>query len=269
MGGRFQPLLNDTSAMDGTDAVSSSKSRIHLKKDAAQAFSAIGLVCIGLGLLALVFGSLPLRLVDPAWQLQISSAFTSAGFFLLIGTLLVCSAEAFPVASAPLNDRVRLLRKLCTWMAVLYLVLIPVQLYAGVRVLRQKSSEEGNAQAFWQKFKRQLEATSNEQELRTALGKLPQPINLPPKLDQPFADFKDTIINQSDSRFKALAYEAEQARLKRLQDFIGEAANNCLHALLFAAGFAALAQAKPGAPTLLEQVLVRVGLQRPRRGRPL
>jgi hypothetical protein len=240
--------------------------RVQIKKRAAQAFSAIGLISIGLGLLALVFGSLPVSLRDPAWQLRVSTAFTSAGFYLLIGTLLVCTADAFPVASEPVNHRVRLLRKLCTWMAILYLVLIPFQLYAGVRVLRQKSIEDGRPLAQWRKLKHRIKATANEQELRILLAKLPEPVILPAKLDRPFVAFKNGIIEQSDSRFKALANQAEQDRSKRVQGFIVEAANNCLRSLLFAAGFAAFAQAKPWAPTLLEQVLERIGLKRRRPG---
>ena len=261
----IQALVTDTSRMDGIDPVSLGKSRNQLKNEAAQAFSAIGWVCIGLGLLALVFGSLPVRLLDPAWQLQVSTAFTSAGFFLLLGTLLVCTADAFSVASETLNKQVNVLRKLCTWLAILYLVLIPVQLYAGVRVLQQKSSEEGIPLAQWQKLKRQIQATANEQELRTLLAKLPQPINLPPKLDQPFVAFRNGIIEQSDSRFNALTYQTEQTRSKRLQGFIGEAANNSLRSLLFAAGFAAFDRPKPGSLSLLEHVLKLLGLFRPRR----
>lgn len=240
--------------------------RIQIKKRAARAFYAIGLINIGLGLLALVFGSLPVSLLDPAWQLWVSTAFTSAGFFLLLGTLLVCTADAFPAASEPLNRRVRLLRKLCTWMAILYLVLVPIQLYAGVRVLQQKSREDGLPLALWEKPKLQIKATANEQELRILLAKLPEPIILPATLDRPFVAFKNGIIEQSDSRFKALANQAEQDRSKRLQGFIVEAANNCLRSLLFAAGFAAFSQAKAGDPTLLEQVLVRIRLKRSRPG---
>ncbi|MDM7954172.1 MAG: hypothetical protein QUV07_13290 [Cyanobium sp. CZS 25K] len=212
-----------------------------------------------------MFSSLPVRLLDPAWQLQLAAAFTSAGFFLLIGTLLVCTADAFPVASETLNKQVKVLRKLCTWLAILYLVLIPVQLYAGVRVLQQKSSEDGRPLAQWQKLKRQIEATTNEQELRTLLGNLKQPITLPVKLDAPFATVRQAIVDQADSRFNALAYEVEQARSKRVQGFIGEATNNCLRSLLFAAGFAAFARPKPGALSLLEHVLELFGLYSPRR----
>lgn len=253
--------------MDATEPNFSGNTEIRIRKEAAQAFSVVGLISIGLGLLALVFGSLPVRLLAPAWQLQLSGALTGAGFSLLIGTLLICTASAFPGASQPTHGNVKLLRKICTWVAILYLVLIPIQLYAGMRVLQQKSSEEGRTQAAWKKFKRQLEATNSEQELRDMLGKLSQPINLPPKLNQPFLSFKQTIVAQADSRFNALAFQTDRARAKRLQDFIEEAANNCIKSLLLAAGFAAFAQGREGDPTLLDKALGLFGNKSRRRGR--
>ncbi len=253
--------------MDATEPNVSGSSEVRIGKEAAQAFSVIGLVSLGLGLVTLVFASLPVRLMDPAWQLQLSGALTGAGFSLLIGTLLICTASAFPGASQPIHGNVKLLRNICTWVAILYLVMIPVQLYAGMRVLQQKSGEEGRTQAAWKKFKRQLEATSNEQELRTLLGKLSQPINLPPKLNQPFLSFKQTIVAQADSRFNALVYQNDQARSERLQNFISEAANNTLKSLLFAGGFAAFGQGKEGGPTLLDKALGLFGNKPRRRGR--
>ncbi len=253
--------------MDATKLSSSGNNEIRIRKEAAQAFSVVGIVSIGLGFVVLVFNSLPVRLMDPVWQLQFSGALTAGGFSLLIGTLLVCTAGALPVSPTPIHTNVKLLRGICTWVAILYLALIPIQLYAGVRVLQQKTGEEGRTQASWKKFKKQLEATGNEQELRVLLGQLPQPINLPAKLDQPFPAFKQAIVAQADSRFNALVYQTNQARSKRLQGFIGEAANNSLKSLLFAAGFAAFAQGREGGPTLLEKAQGLFGNKSRRRSR--
>lgn len=195
-----------------------------------------------------------------------SSALSAAGFSLLIGTLLVCTAGALPVPASQDQANVKLLRGICTWVAILYLVMVPIQLYAGVRVLQQKASEEGRGQATWRKFKKQLEATANEQELRALLGRLPQPVELPAKLNQPFPEFKEAIVAQADSRFNALAFQTDEARSRRVQGFIGEAANNTLKTLLLATGFAAMAQAKPGAPTLLDKALGLFGNKPRRRG---
>jgi len=253
--------------MDATEFDSSGSQENRLRKEAARGFSVVGTVSIGLGLVVVVFSSLPVRLMDPVWQLQFSSALGAAGFSLLIGTLLVCTAGALPISPPPIHANVKLLRGLCTWVAIVYLALIPIQLYAGVRVLQQKASEEGRGQATWRKFKKQLEATTNEQELRALLGRLPDPVNLPAKLDQPFPQFKAAIVAQADSRFNALAYQTDQARSRRLQGFIGEAANNTLKSLLFAAGFAAFAQGRDGGPTLLDKALGLFGNKPRRRGR--
>jgi hypothetical protein len=253
--------------MDATELRSSDSGEIRIRKEAARAFSVVGIVSIGLGLVVLVFSSLPVRLMDPVWQLQFSGALAAAGFSLLIGTLLVCTAGALPVSPPPIHANVKLLRGICTWVAILYLALIPIQLYAGVRVLQQKASEEGRGQASWRRFKKQLEATSNEQELRALLGQLPEPVNLPAKLDQPFPQFKEAIVAQADSRFNALAFQTDQARSRRLQGFIGEAANNTLKSLLFAGGFAAFGQGKEGGPTLLDKALGLFGNKSRRRGR--
>lgn len=52
--------------MEMTEPGSSGSQEIRLRKEAARAFSAVGVVAIGLGLVVLVFGSLPVRLMDPA-----------------------------------------------------------------------------------------------------------------------------------------------------------------------------------------------------------
>ncbi|WP_216901820.1 HpsJ family protein [Synechococcus sp. CCY 9618] len=227
--------------------------------DIAELLSTTGLVLVAYGLIVLLFACLPLRLVDPEWQLRASGAFSTSGPFLLIGLLLLCLARSSTGASKQLISRVKLLRSLSTWAAILYLLLVPVQLHAGVRLLRQKSGQEAQLQAQWNTFKTQLQATTSEQELRSLLATLPQPVRLPDKLDIPLPVLKEQLLTNVDSRFNALRYQSAEASSQRWQNFLGEATSNCLKTLLVAIGFAAFAQRRPGDPTLLNQGLAVIG----------
>jgi hypothetical protein len=67
-----------------------------------------------LGLVTLVFSCLPVRLMEPAWQLQLSGGLTAAGFSILIGTLLICTAGALPTSPKPIHANVKMLCECCT-----------------------------------------------------------------------------------------------------------------------------------------------------------
>lgn len=236
------------------------------KRDVAGLLSTIGLVTIGYALTILVFGALPIKLLDPSWQLKAAGGFTSAGPFLLIGTMLSYLAKSFNDADQALLDRSILLRKICTWMAIVYLVMVPIQLHAGVKLLQGQAAQEAKSLAQWNKFKTRLQATSSMDELRTLLGTLKQPITLPPKITVPLATLKQQIIADAESRFNAFSYQSGEANSKRWQNFIGEATSSCLQTLLMAIGFAAFAQGRPGGPTLLARALTMVGKGPRRRG---
>ncbi|KAF0653393.1 hypothetical protein L107_07368 [Cyanobium sp. Copco_Reservoir_LC18] len=134
-------------------------------------------------------------------------------------------------------------------------------------MLQQESSQEGLTPAAWKTFKRQLEASSHEQEQRDLLGNLNLPNNLTPKLGQPFPAFVERFIVATDSRFHAPAHDTDQTNSGRLQSFISEGAINNLKSLLFAVEFAALARGLGGGPTLLEEARVLFGNKPRRRGR--
>ncbi len=248
------------------EVLTSSTRGSRTNRDLAGLLSTTGLVTIGYTLISLFFSCLPLKLVDPEWQLRAAGSFAASGPSLLVGSLLICLARAFDGTSQHLAGRVKLLRRLCTWTAILYLLLIPMQVHAGVRLLQQKSGEEAQLQAQWMKFRSQIQGTNSEEELRTLLSSLPQPAQLPSKLDVPLAVLKEQILTNADSRFRALKYQTEAARSQRWQNFISEAANTCLKTLLVAIGFAAFAQVRPGDPTLLNQGLVLIGKGSRRKG---
>ncbi|KEF40933.1 MAG: hypothetical protein ER33_14210 [Cyanobium sp. CACIAM 14] len=234
------------------------------EKETAGLLWVVGLVIIGYGLILLVFGFLPLGLLDPAWQLRASAALTGAGPYLLIGSLLACMARAFNRANQALVARVKLLRRISLWAAIVYLLFIPIQLQAGVQLLRQKSAREAQTLSEWQKFRARLRATSTEDDLRTLLAGMKQPITLPAKLDIPVATLKGRILADTDSRFSAFRFQAAQDRAARWQNFLAEATSNVLKTLLMLTGFAALAQLRPGQPSILQKGLILIRRKRSR-----
>ncbi len=52
--------------------------------------------------------------MEPAWQLQLSGGLTAAGFSILIGTLLICTAGALPTSPKPIHANVKMLCESCT-----------------------------------------------------------------------------------------------------------------------------------------------------------
>jgi hypothetical protein len=231
-------------------------------KETAGLLWIVGLVIIGYGLTLLGFGSLPLALLDPAWQLRAAAALTASGPYLLIGTLLACMAKTFHQRNQVLLARVKLLRHLSLWAALVYLVFIPIQLHAGVRLLQQKTAQELQTLAQWERFRTQLKGASTEGDLRMLLASMPNPITLPDSLNMPVATLRQRILADTDSRFSAFRYQAGQDRSARWQNFLAEASSNCLKTLLIVTGFGALAQVRPGEANLLEKGLSLVGRKR-------
>ena len=230
-----------------------------IQKDTGRLLFVGGLILIACSLNTLVLSSLPVRLLQADWQLQFASTLLSVGSLGLVGVLMLCTAPVFPPSDLKLEARVSLCRRLCTWVAMAYLVLIPIQLYAGVRLLNQQSAKETLNQKQWQSFRNRLEASRSEGELRSLLGTLPQPIALPERLQIPLPTLKQRLITEVESRFNALTYQTDGARSRRWQDFLLEAARNCLQSLLLGIGFAAVAQRHPGESTLLERLVGLTG----------
>ncbi len=227
-----------------------------------------GLILVAGAFNTLILSSLPFALFRAEWQLQFSGTFLTTGSLALAGALLLCASRAFHPSDPRLASRVVLCRRCCSWVAIACLLLIPVQLQAGVRLMQQQAAREAQNQAQWQSFKARLQASRSEQELRAILGGLPQPVQLPARLDMPLATLKQRLIAEVESRFNAASFRTDGARSSRWQDFLLEAFRNCLQSLLLAIGFAALAQGQPGEATLLAKALGRVGLGSRTRGQP-
>lgn len=218
----------------------------------------------GLGLLALFIFSvgtsfLPLRLMEPAWQLQVSSALTNNGSVALLGMLLVALASWLAPEDDLLQRRNTLLRRLALAAVIGYLLLIPLQtmaLWRGVdqgkqRISRQRKVVEARLEA----ISKAVETAQTPAELRSQLQSLPGAPSLPDaQLTQPMPQLRQrfaTALEQARTRLRATTSEPDPARIQKL---ITESLRISLSSLALAFAFAAGAQSGAKGLSLLDQL---------------
>jgi hypothetical protein len=85
--------------------------------------------------LAVALPLLPPRLLDPLWQLAFTAALTGNGFLALLAVLLINLAAALEPEAEWLLGRRQLVGSLCRWVALAFLLLIPLQGLAAWRAL--------------------------------------------------------------------------------------------------------------------------------------
>lgn len=208
---------------------------------ASRLFALVGWVLIGASLSSILFASLPVRLIDPAWQLLLISAILSNTGIILLGTLLVCGAALLNGNSDKLRQRSDLLRRSVGWFAVLLLVIIPFQFYVGYRANGVVQETENQSIQLIRKIIKGVTAANNEAELRSFVASLPSPPPVPEKFGAPFAVVKERLLNNFNSQINAANYQAGELRRQRLERFIAEASRNSVQAILMAIAFTGIA----------------------------
>jgi len=218
---------------------SSGSRRLHgLDSSLAQALFIGGAVLLASFANTLIFSAFPLQLLRPDWQLRVAGNLLSFGASALIGVLLVAiSQQGLSPQAGGMAPRARLIRKLAGWAAIGYLILIPAQVSAGLRLLGERAQADKQPNILWGKMRARILATETEAQLRALLGRLPEPPVLPEKFNAPLAKVKQELIDYTDARFAARSTQLEKARSERLQNFLNEVSRNSIQSLLLAFGF--------------------------------
>ena len=101
----------------------------------ASLLAAVANVLLLMFVLAVALPLLPLKLADPFWQLAFTGVLCSNGFLALLAVLLLNLAAALLPQADWLLGRRQLVGSLCRWVALAYLLLIPLQGLAAWRAL--------------------------------------------------------------------------------------------------------------------------------------
>lgn len=222
-----------------------------------------GWALIGSALNSILFASLPLKLSQSVWQLQLISAILTFSGFLLVGSLLVCGALLLNTGSTILNERSNLLRRFAGWFAILLFLIVPVQIYSGIKALHETEATENEAINGLRKVIQGMKATSSEAELRTFVAGLPNRPQLPARFDAPFPVIKQRALTNINAQLNTAINQLDESRQQRWEKFIGEVARNSVQAILMALAFNGIAQSRSGKPTLPQTLFQRVRLGAP------
>jgi len=189
----------------------------------------------------LLAAMLPLEILDSRWQVRVISALLGSSSLPLIGVVLMLLANFIDEGFSPFGSNIRLIRRLAGFAAIGFLLLIPLQITAGTRLLNQQSGNEVGQLKVLQGAADSIRSANNEDDLKNALRKLPgAPNNLNRPLGAPLPQVKAALISRLDPAVKRLQNQVDEAKKNRLEKAIGIWIRDAGMAAGYAIGFSGL-----------------------------
>lgn len=198
----------------------------------------------------------PVALIQPQWQLRMSGVLRGTAILPLMGVGLLLLANMIDPTVSPSSKQLRLIRRIATWAAVGYLLLIPLQTVGAVRNIRTEVSQ---AQAQINKLTtaaNQLQQAANEQELRTAIRSIPGGEQIADRpLGADVQTIKTALLGRIRPNIKRFENQLKESQDKAIQNTIIPLFRDGLISIGYALGFAGLGYSSSGKPNLLRRIL--------------
>lgn len=240
-----------------------------------RSFSRLALVFVAL-FATLVAGSLfPLQPLDPAWQSRVIGALVNAATLPLLAVALLHLSVLLDPQDPRLQQRYQLFCRLAAAASLGFLLLVPLQISAGLRLQQSTGSQQiqrlDQAQRKLTQFRTALSQATSSADLNQRLQQLNGPSLSPADLTLPLPVLKaqvTNVFNQAQSqinRDRSALATADPLQLLPLQ------LRGSVACLALAFGFAIFAL-RPGSEEipLLDELLLswqNTGLKRKQRAR--
>jgi len=204
---------------------------------------ALGLFIVFLAIL--LAAMLPLEILDSRWQVKVISALLGSASLPMVGVVLILFANFIDEGVSPFGSKISLFRRLAGFAAIGFLLLIPLQITAGSRLLNQQSGNEVTQLKTLQRAADAIRLANSEADLKTALRQLPgAPSNLDRPLAAPLPQIKNALISRLDPAIKRLQTQVDEAKQNRLQQALGIWIRDAGMAAGYAIGFSGLGSFK-------------------------
>lgn len=225
----------------------------------------MGGALIGVFVITVVGGMLPLRLLLPTWQLKISSLIIASAPYAGIGTIMILMAQKIDDESKELKKWVRRLRFLAIPAAIGFLLLLPLQTHASYKLLKSTSGEELQAISQLQEVLLAIQSAKSNEDLLAALSKLPGAPESLNKLTIPLPQAKKIISERLSGEINKLDNQSDNLNASRWQQGLVSWARNCLLSLCYSTGFSEIAKFPKSKNSLLFSIFMRLGWNRRKR----
>lgn len=216
-----------------------------------------------------VLAILPPAVLQPDWQLKLALTLQANGLQALIGCAMMSASPLLDPANKPLRNRAERIRLIAAWICVGWLLLIPLQLSSGIRLLRQSQSAVRLELRQREQQIDQLRQTRDERSFRVQFALMsptsaPFPDPLPASLERVRAE----AVRQFLGEWRRQQESVSRVFQEGLQAFLLRNLSNGLLCLMLMVGFAAIGRWRGQGPTVLTQVQQVLNRKRPSGLRP-
>jgi hypothetical protein len=207
--------------------------------------------------LAQVITSLfPVALLQPQWLARVSATIRGTASLPLIGTVLLMLANLLDGDVLPSGDQLRLIRRIASIVAIGFVLLIPLQSYGTVGIIRGQVEQSQGQLKKLADAANLIQKATTEPELREAIRAIPggeQLANRP--LGADVQAIKTGLLNRLRPSVKRMENQLKEAQNSAFQNTIGPLIRDGFIALAYAIGFAGMGYAKSGQPTPLRRLI--------------
>jgi hypothetical protein len=213
------------------------------RNDVANALRWASIALIGIFIVSMISVILPIQLFKPEWQDKLIGSIRGGASFPLEGVLFMMLASLLSPDDPVISKNLRRVRKFSAAMSLIFLLMVPLQLYTGYKVIGSRTTGEFESLAVLKNGAYAIDRSASEAEFRAALASIPGAPPLPAtKLTEPIPLLKANVLQQINPQIKQLETQIGEQRRKRTQLFIGFGIRDVFICLLYALAFSAMAK---------------------------
>lgn len=223
-------------------------------QDLADPLKWIGIALLGTYVVTVIAAALPVKLLDPIWINRICGSLRGGVSFPLEGMALIMIG-AYLQRTAKEHPMVTDFRRLCSLVALGFVLMIPLQSWAGQKLTDLAVQNQQARIEPAQKALKAVYAATNAEELLNAIRIIPgAPPNISGRFEEPVPKVRERLIGEIEPQVRQQKEQLKQVTGEIRRDSFINLVKDGFVALFSALAFGAIGRSKPNKPTLLQSL---------------